>query len=75
MKSQNQSIFESKQYSGATLGIAFRNENMIFNMVQIQYGFYPSTSNLNQRGIVISSVIPFRFQSLDISKPETVQYQ
>lgn len=75
MKDQNQTIFDSKLYSGATLGVALRNENMIFNMVQIQYGFYPSTSNVNQRGIVISSVIPFRFQSLDISKPETVQYQ
>jgi len=75
MKNQNQTIFDSKLYSGATLGVAFRNENMIFNMLQIQYGFYPSSSNLNQRGIVISSVIPFRFQSLDISKPETVQYQ
>jgi hypothetical protein len=75
MKNQNQSIFESKLYSGATFGIAFRNENMIFNMLQIQYGFYPSTSNFDQKGIVISSVIPFRFQSLDISKPETVQYQ
>lgn len=75
MKGQNQSIFESKQYSGATLGIALKNENMIFNMIQVQYGFYPSTANAYQRGIVISSVIPFRFQSLDISNPETVQYQ
>jgi hypothetical protein len=75
MKNQNQTIFDSKLYSGATFGVAFRNENMIFNMLQIQYGFYPSTSNFDQKGIVISSVIPFRFQSLDISKPETVQYQ
>jgi hypothetical protein len=75
MKNQNQTIFGSKLYSGATFGVAFRNENMIFNMLQIQYGFYPSTSNFDQKGIVISSVIPFRFQSLDISKPETVQYQ
>ena len=75
MKAENQTIFASKLYTGATFGIAFRNENMIFNMLQIQYGLYPSTSNANQRGIVISSVIPFRFQSLDISKPEPIQYQ
>ena len=76
MRQNNKTIFESPLYSGASFGFAFRNENMVFDLIQIQYGFYPSTTGqFIQKGIVISSVIPFRFQGLDISRPQKVIYR
>ena len=76
MRQNNKTIFESPLYSGASFGFAFRNENMVFDLIQIQYGFYPSTTGqFIQKGIVISSVIPFRFQGLDISRPQKVVYR
>lgn len=68
-------FFETPLKSGVSMGVAIKNENLIFNLIQIQYGFYPSTSNFMDRGFVISSIIPFRFQSLDISRPKTVIYE
>lgn len=61
--------------SGATMGIALKNENLIFDVLQFQYGFYPSTSSLSQRGFSITSIVPFRFQSMDISKPNVIAYE
>jgi hypothetical protein len=76
MRQNNKSIYEGPVYSGASFGFAFRNENMVFDLIQIQYGFYPSTTGqFIQKGIVISSVIPFRFQGLDISRPQKVIYR
>jgi len=68
-------FFGTPLKSGFSMGLALKNENLIFDVIQIQYGYYPSTSNITQRGLVISSIIPFRFQSLDISKPNTVAYE
>jgi hypothetical protein len=68
-------FFETPLKSGFSMGVAIKNENLIFDVIQLQYGFYPSTSSLMDRGFVISSIIPFRFQSLDISKPNTVSYE
>lgn len=68
-------FFNTPIQSGLTCGIAIKNESLIFDVIQIQYGLYPSTSNLDQRGIVISSIIPFNFQRLDISRPRIVNYE
>ena len=68
-------FFETPIQSGLTGGLAIKNENLIFGVIQIQYGFYPSTSNLLQRGVVITSIVPFNFQSLDISRPRIVRYE
>lgn len=68
-------FFQTPIQSGITGGLAIKNENLIFDVIQIQYGFYPSTSNLVQRGIVISSIVPFNFQRLDISRPRIVRYE
>lgn len=68
-------FFQTPVKSGLTGGLAIKNENLIFGVIQIQYGFYPSTSNLDQRGIVVSSILPFNFQKLDISRPRIVRYE
>jgi hypothetical protein len=68
-------FFNTPIQSGLTGGLAIKNENLIFDVIQIQYGFYPSTSNLSQRGIVLSSIVPFNFQRLDISRPRIVRYE
>jgi hypothetical protein len=68
-------FFSTPIKSGLTFGIAIKNENLIFDVIQIQYGFYPSTSSLDQRGIILSSIIPFNFQRLDISRPRIINYE
>lgn len=68
-------FFETPLKTGFSLGLAIKNENLIFDVIQIQYGLFPSTSNLQDKGFVISSIIPFRFQNLDISKPNIVNYE
>ena len=68
-------FFRTPIKSGLTFGIAIKNESLIFDVIQIQYGFYPSTSNLDQRGVVLSSIIPFNFQRLDISRPRIINYE
>jgi hypothetical protein len=68
-------FFQTPVQSGLTGGVAIKNENLIFDVIQIQYGLYPSTSNLAQRGIVLSSIVPFNFQRLDISRPRIVRYE
>jgi hypothetical protein len=69
------SFFQTPLRSGATIGLAVKNENLIFDMLQFQYGRYPSTSNLNQSGFLITTILPFRFQNMDISKPNQVVYE
>jgi hypothetical protein len=69
------SFFHTPLRSGATIGLAVKNENLIFDMLQFQYGRYPSTSNLNQSGFLITTILPFRFQNMDISKPNQVVYE
>lgn len=68
-------FFQTPLMTGFTAGIAIKNENLIFDVLQIQYGYYPSTSSLSQRGIVLSSIVPFNFQKLDISRPRIVRYE
>lgn len=75
MNKSNEKYFDTPLNSGFSMGIAIKNENLIFDVIQIQYGFYPSTQNLNNRGFLISSIIPFSFQSLDISKPNVVEFR
>jgi hypothetical protein len=68
-------FFQTAIQSGLTAGIAIKNENLIFDVIQIQYGLYPSTSSLSQRGLVLTSILPFNFQRLDISRPRIVRYE
>lgn len=69
------SFTETPLRSGASFGFALKNENLIFDVLQFQYGFFPSTSDLTQKGFLITSIIPFRFQNLDISKPNIIAYE
>lgn len=74
MNKVEESYFSTPLNSGISLGVAIKNENLIFDVIQIQYGFYQSTNTaLSNQGIKISSILPFSFQSLDISKPNTVE--
>lgn len=70
-----QDFFQTPIRSGVTMGLAIKNESLIFDVIQIQYGYYPSSQSLDRRGIVISSIIPFNFQRLDISRPRLVRYE
>jgi len=76
MVKARQVLFDSPINTGVTMGVAFKNENMIFDVIQIQYGYYQSTSDLyTNKGILITSIIPFKFQGLDISKPNVLEYR
>jgi len=76
MVKAQQGLFDSPINTGVTMGIALKNENLIFDVIQIQYGFYQSTSDLyTNKGILITSIIPFKFQGLDISKPNILEYR
>lgn len=75
IQSSLSNFFETPLLSGFTMGLAIKNENLIFDVIQFQYGYYPSTINVNSHGFSISSIIPFNFQKLDISRPRTIQYE
>ncbi len=69
-------IKKSRLYQGYSLGIMFRNENLLSSTFQISFGFYPFLPEGKNNVLAYNPVTSFtlRVRSFAVSKPEFIQY-
>lgn len=65
---QNENLLtKSNYYSGFGLGLRFRNEHLIFSMVQVMVGYYPDAVKLNKRPLQFYERSRFFYNFLDFN--------
>ena len=71
---ENQSFSRSSLYTALGGGVRTRNENLIFNTIELRAYFFPIAPD-NMRGfkIIINSNIQFRYSSNYVTEPDLVQ--
>ncbi len=69
-------INKSRLYQGYSLGILFRNENLLSSTFQFSFGYYPFLPDGNNTILTYNPVTSFtlRVRSFSVSKPEFITY-
>ncbi|WP_156140759.1 hypothetical protein [Sporocytophaga myxococcoides] len=60
-------ITKSNYYSGFGLGLRFRNEHLVFSMVQVMVGYYPDAVRLNKTPLQFYERSRFFYNFLDFN--------
>lgn len=60
-------ITKSNYYSGFGLGLRFRNEHLVFSMVQVMVGYYPDAVKLNKTPLQFYERSRFFYNFLDFN--------
>lgn len=70
-------LFRSPVYQGYSLGVLFRNENLLSSSFQFTVGYYPNLPDAGSSKFKINPVTSFsvRFRSFSTSRPSTVSYE
>lgn len=73
---QKQNIFRGDYYSGFGAGIRFKNENLVFDTIQLRFALYPGAPNdqslFGIQGGELNREIPYDFQP---GKPSPLEYR
>lgn len=70
---RNESILSSELFQGYSLGLRTRNENLIFNTVELRGYFFPSTvENINHYRIAISASLRIKYPTTLVRAPDTI---
>ncbi len=69
----NQSAVEGKFLQGYSLGLRTRNENLIFNTVEVRGYYYPNTvENLSNYRIRVNANLRIKYPTALVRPPETI---
>jgi hypothetical protein len=70
------SLYQSKLYSGFGIGIRIRNEHLIFPTFQLMLGYYPNTAQPGGERLSLfkQNAIFYQFNQFQFSKPSPVQF-
>ncbi len=69
-------LSKSPLYQGYGLGLRLRNENLTFNTLQLNIGYYPNIPGIsNSFRYGLSGNVPLRLRDFDISAPSIVPFQ
>lgn len=70
---RNETLFSGSLFQGYSLGLRTRNENLIFNTVEMRGYFFPSTvENVNQYRITISASLRIKYPTTLVRAPDTI---
>jgi hypothetical protein len=70
---QNQPFSKSGLYDGVGAGIRTRNENLIFNTIELRMVYFPvPTPQNNTFKIMLSTGLQFRYNSTYVRQPDVV---
>jgi hypothetical protein len=71
---QNESINKSNLFSGLGAGIRARNENLVFNTIELRLVYFPLTTyqNIHSFKIVFTTGLQFRFNNVYVRQPDVV---
>ncbi|HXS35721.1 MAG TPA: hypothetical protein VN721_03410 [Flavipsychrobacter sp.] len=74
IKPSNAGPFEYQLYSGIGGGIRARNENLVFETIELRFFFYPVAPN-DMRGfkVILNANIRYRYTSNYVTAPDVVQ--
>lgn len=71
---ENRSLFKSDLYCGVGGGVRTRNENLVFNTIQLRFVYFPRTpGNTNAFKLTLTTNLNFRYNSNYVTAPEIIQ--
>ena len=74
--SADKSIFTQDYYGGLGIGLRIRNENLVFNTIQIRLAFYPyHPSDVNSMGFLFEGVTKTNFYSFQPKEPGPLRFE
>jgi hypothetical protein len=62
-------------YTGLSVGIRLRNENLTFNTFQIKLSYFPNVPNIGIFNFAFSDTYNLKLKDFDISAPEIVPFR
>ncbi len=69
-------IFNQKMYSGLGLGIRIKNENLVFNTIQLRFAFYPLEPERSSRFSVDVAGFPSAgFSDFTVKQPHGITFE
>ncbi len=70
---QDQSIYKSNLYDGLGAGIRARNENLVFNTIELRMVYFPQHTLQNQSfKLLFTTGLQFRFNNTYVRQPDVV---
>lgn len=70
---QNESIYKSNLYDGIGAGIRARNENLVFNTIELRMVYFPHKTEQNQTfKLLFTTGLQFRFNNTYVRQPDVV---
>jgi hypothetical protein len=70
---QNESIYKSNLYDGLGAGIRARNENLVFNTIELRMVYFPQHTLQNQSfKLLFTTGLQFRFNNTYVRQPDVV---
>ena len=70
---QNESIYKSNLYDGLGAGIRSRNENLVFNTIELRMVYFPQkTQQNNSFKLIFTTGLQFRFNNTYVRQPDVV---
>ena len=67
-------IYDNKLYSGIGLGVLIKNENLVFQTLEIKLSWYPNPDDGNSFVTKTDSRPTGKFQSFEATKPRIIPY-
>lgn len=68
-----QSLYKSNLYDGIGAGIRARNENLVFNTIELRMVYFPQrTEQNNSFKLIFTTGLQFRFNSVYVRQPDVV---
>ena len=75
LATRGESLWDGRFFSGTGLGLKIRNENLIFQSVQVMFGYYPQDVLSNPQMNLFSQQRDFyNFKSYRFEKPDIVRF-
>jgi len=75
ISNENKTLFRNKLYTGFGIGVRIRNENLVFNTIQIRLAYYPTLpSESHAKYIDFSGIGNTTLENFSNTKPEIVPY-
>mgnify|MGYP000055253394 CR=1 FL=1 len=74
--SEKISILKQQMYSGIGIGVRIKNENLIFNTVQLRIAFYPLEPDRSNRfSVDVSDVPSVNFSDFKVKQPHVITFE
>jgi hypothetical protein len=70
---ENEGLSKSALYHGLGAGVRARNENLVFNTIELRMVYFPRKTQQNQSfKIVLNTGLQFRFNTIYVKQPDVV---